>query len=74
MIFGFIKAARDVTTPGSVGLICLKDGKQTEISTRQARSKGFVAPVNDPEVPITPNKMKNKGFHPNNPNIPKDAR
>lgn len=52
----------------------LKDGKETEISTRQARSKGFQAPVNDPEVPITPNKMKNKGFHPNNPNIPKDAR
>ena len=52
----------------------LKDGKETEISTTKARSKGFRAPVNEDEVAITPNKMKNKGFSPNNPNIPKDAR
>lgn len=52
----------------------LKDGKETEISTTKARGKGFRAPVNEKEVPITPNKMKNKGFSPNNPNIPKDAR
>jgi hypothetical protein len=52
----------------------LKDGKETEISTTKARGKGFRAPVNPDEVAITPNKMKNKGFSPNNPNIPKDAR
>jgi len=52
----------------------LKDGKETEISTTKARGKGFRAPVNEDEVAIIPNKMKNKGFSPNNPNIPKDAR
>ena len=52
----------------------LKDGKQTEITTKQARSKGFKPVPNDYEVPTPPNNMKNKGFSPNNPNIPKDAR
>jgi hypothetical protein len=52
----------------------LKDGKQTEITTKQARSKGFKPVPNEYEVPTPPNNMKNKGFSPNNPNIPKDAR
>ena len=52
----------------------LKDGKQTEITTGKARSKGFKPLPNEREVPTPPNNMKNKGFAPNNPNIPKDAR
>lgn len=51
----------------------LKDGKNTEITTGQARSKGFKPATNEQEVPTPPNNMKNKGFSPNNPNIPKDA-
>ncbi len=52
----------------------LKDGKQTEITTGKARSKGFVAPVNDQKVPVAPNDMPLKGYSPNNPNLPKDVR
>jgi len=52
----------------------LKDGKQTEITSTKARSKGFVAPVNDQKVPVAPNDMPLKGFSPNNPKRPKDAR
>jgi len=51
----------------------LKDGKQTEITTGKARSKGFVAPVNDQKVPVAPNDMPRKGFSPRNTNLPKDA-
>ena len=52
----------------------LKDGKQTEITSTKARSKGFVAPVNDQKVPVAPNDMPLKGFSPKNKNLPKDAR
>ena len=52
----------------------LKDGKQTEITSTKARSKGFVAPVNDKKVPVAPNDMHLKGFSPKNKNLPKDAR
>jgi len=52
----------------------LKDGDKSEISTTQARSKGFKPEVNEQEVPVAPNDMPRKGFSPNNPNLPKDAR
>lgn len=52
----------------------LKDGVQDEITTGQARSKGFKAPVNEQKVPVAPNDMPLKGFSPNNNNLPKDVR
>ena len=52
----------------------LKDGDKSEISTTQARSKGFKPEVNEQQVPVAPNDMPRKGFSPNNPNLPKDAR
>ena len=52
----------------------LKDGVQSEITTGQARSKGFKAPVNEQKVPVAPNDMPLKGFSPNNNNLPKDVR
>jgi len=52
----------------------LKDGVQNEITTGQARSKGFKAPVNEQKVPVAPNDMPLKGFSPNNNNLPKDVR
>lgn len=52
----------------------LKDGIQDEITTGQARSKGFKAPVNEQKVPVAPNDMPLKGFSPNNNNLPKDVR
>jgi len=51
----------------------LKDGKETEITTGKARSKGFVAPKNPQKVPVAPNDMPRKGFSPRNKNLPKDA-
>ena len=51
----------------------LKDGVQEEITTKTARSRGFVAPVNEQKVPVAPNDMPLKGFSPNNPKLPKDA-
>ena len=39
----------------------IKDGKQTEITTGQARSKGFKAPKNAQKVPVAPKDMKYKG-------------
>ena len=52
----------------------LKDGVQSEITTGQARSKGFKAPVNEQKVPVAPNDMPLKGFSPRNNNLPKDVR
>ncbi len=52
----------------------LKDGVQKETTSTKARSKGFVAPVNDQKVPVAPNDMPLKGYSPNNPNLPKDVR
>jgi len=52
----------------------LKDGTKTEITTGEAKSKGFVPEVNEQEVPVAPKDMKHKGFSPNNKNLPKDAR
>ena len=52
----------------------LKEGKKSEISTTQARSKGFKPEVNEQQVPVAPKDMPRKGFSPNNPNLPKDAR
>ena len=52
----------------------LKDGKQTEITSTKAKSKGFKAPINDQKVPVAPNDMPLKGFSPRNTNLPKDAR
>ena len=43
------------------------------ISTNKARQEGF-NPVNEREVSMKPNDMRHKGFHPNNPNKPADAR
>jgi hypothetical protein len=52
----------------------LKEGKKSEISTTQARSKGFKPEVNEQQVPVAPNDMPRKGFSPNNTNLPKDVR
>lgn len=52
----------------------LKDGEKSEITTGQAKSKGFVPEVNEQQVPVAPKDMPLKGFSPNNPNLPKDAR
>ena len=52
----------------------IKDGDKSEITTTQARSKGFKTKPNEQEVPVAPNDMPRKGFSPNNPNLPKDAR
>ena len=40
----------------------IKDGKKTEITTGQARSKGFKAPVNEQKVSVAPKDMPNEGF------------
>ncbi len=40
----------------------VKDGKKTEITTGQARSKGFKAPVNEQKVSVAPRDMPNEGF------------
>jgi len=40
----------------------VKDGKKTEITTGQARSKGFKAPVNEQQVSVAPKDMPNEGF------------
>ena len=40
----------------------IKDGKKTEITTGQARSKGFKAPVNEQQVSVAPKDMPNQGF------------
>lgn len=36
--------------------------KRTEVTTKEARSKGFRAPVNEQLVPVAPNDMQYKGF------------
>ena len=36
--------------------------KRTEVTTKEARSKGFRAPVNDLLVPVAPNDMEYKGY------------
>jgi hypothetical protein len=40
----------------------IKDGKKTETTTTAARSKGFVAPVNEQLVPVAPKDMQYKGY------------
>jgi len=40
----------------------IKNGIKTEITTTQAKSKGFKAPVNEKEVSVAPKDMKNEGF------------
>ena len=52
----------------------IKDGTQSELTTGQARSKGFRPPANEQQVPVAPNDMPRKGFSPRNRNLPKDAR
>jgi hypothetical protein len=47
--------------------------KTSQISIAKARSYGYRV-KNEPEVAMMPNVMPNKGFSPNNPNLPKDAR
>jgi hypothetical protein len=44
------------------------------ISTNQAQNKYKYRVDNPKEVSMKPNDMKHKGFSPNNPNLPKDAR
>ena len=53
--------------------IDVKSPNAKTITRKKARKFGY-NPVNAREVTIKPNDMPNKGFHPNNPNIPKDAR
>lgn len=36
--------------------------KRTEVTTKEARSKGFRAPVNEQLVPVAPNDMQYKGY------------
>ena len=40
----------------------VRDGKKTEITTGQARSKGFKAPINEQKVSVAPRDMPNEGF------------
>ena len=40
----------------------IKDGRKTEITTGQARSKGFRPPVNEQQVSVAPKDMPNQGF------------
>lgn len=40
----------------------IKDGKKSEITTGQAKSKGFKAPKNAQKVPVAPKDMKYKGY------------
>ncbi len=40
----------------------IKGGKKSEITTGQARSKGFKAPKNAQKVPVAPKDMKYKGY------------
>ena len=47
--------------------------KTSQISIAKARSYGYRV-KNEPEVAMIPNVMPNKGYSPNNPNLPKDAR
>ena len=52
----------------------LKDDKRSEITTGEAKSKGFRPPVNEQKVPVAPKDMARKGFSPKNKNLPKDAK
>ena len=47
--------------------------KTSEVSTGKARKFGYRV-TNEKEVAMIPKHMPHKGFSPNNPNIPKDAR
>lgn len=47
--------------------------KATTISTNKARQFGYRV-TNEKEVAMKPNDMKHKGYHPDNPNKPLDAR
>ena len=40
----------------------IKDGKKTEITTGQAKSKGFKPEVNEQKVSVAPKDMPNQGF------------
>ena len=40
----------------------IKDGKKTEITTGQAKSKGFKPQVNEQKVSVAPKDMPNQGF------------
>ena len=40
----------------------IKDGKKSQITSGQAKSKGFKAPKNAQKVPVAPNDMKYKGY------------
>jgi len=40
----------------------IKDGKRSEITSGQAKSKGFKAPKNAQKVPVAPKDMKYKGY------------
>ena len=40
----------------------IKDGKKTEITTGQAKSKGFKPQVNEQKVSVAPKDMPNEGF------------
>ena len=45
-----------------------------KISTNQAQSKYKYRVDNPAEVSVIPNQMPHKGYHPSNPNLPKDAK
>lgn len=51
----------------------VKSPNATTVSTGKARKFGYRV-TNEKEVSMQPNDMKHKGFSPNNPNIPQDAR
>ena len=40
----------------------IKDGKKSQITSGQAKSKGFKAPKNAQKVPVAPKDMKYKGY------------
>ena len=50
-----------------------KDRKFQQVGTRAAEIKGYKV-TNPYEVSVYPNNLPLKGFSPNNPNLPKDAK
>ena len=56
------KDIRDLYIKEVIENIQIKDGKKTEITTGQAKSKGFKPQVNEQKVSVAPKDMPNEGF------------
>ena len=62
ILYGFIKAVQDVIINGLEKHIKLKTVEKSQITSGQAKSKGFKCPKNAQKVPVAPKDMKYKGY------------